>query len=223
MSEFNLKIVRLQNEIKVSKDNYNAFGKYKYRKCEDIFEAAKKVSKDLGLFIYVSDEIINVGDRFYLVATATITDGENSISNKAYARESLEKKGMDDAQVTGSASSYARKFALSGLLGIDDSKDEDEPSREQKNKAAEKSKNKEVMSSNIEDEKERNMLISNILGGLTELSKGADSEAKGKIMMHYCGVNAFAQIAKTKTTAEMKLIVEKIKAGIKEIDERNKK
>lgn len=113
----------VQQELKAPKNQFNKFGKYSYRNCEDILEGFKKLPT--GLVLTVSDEIVMVGDRFYVKAIATLTDGENSISNTGFARESLTKKGMDDSQVTGSTSSYARKYALNGLFCIDDTKDAD--------------------------------------------------------------------------------------------------
>ena len=117
------KLSVIQSTLKAPKNQFNAFGKYKYRSCEDILEGLKLVLG--GLVVTVCDDIQMIGDRIYVKATATITDGENSISNSAFARESLTKKGMDDSQITGTASSYARKYALNGLFLIDDTKDAD--------------------------------------------------------------------------------------------------
>jgi hypothetical protein len=121
--DFMKKIAKIQRELKAPKGQYNSFGKYHYRSCEDILEGVKPLLGDLVLII--SDDMVNLGDRFYVKATASITDGENTISNSAFARESFDKKGMDDSQITGSTSSYARKYALNGLFGIDDTKDAD--------------------------------------------------------------------------------------------------
>lgn len=119
------KLSEIQTKLKAPKGQYNSFGKYKYRSCEDILEAVKPLLGEQKLHIIISDEIVSVGNRFYVKATATISDGENSISTSAYAREEESKKGMDGSQVTGAASSYARKYALNGLLAIDDTKDSD--------------------------------------------------------------------------------------------------
>ena len=113
----------IQQSLKAPKSQNNAFGKYKYRNCEDILEAVKPLLGELALFI--NDDIVLVGDRYYVKATVTLTDGDASIHNTAYARESLSKKGMDDSQVTGSTSSYARKYAMNGMFCIDDTKDAD--------------------------------------------------------------------------------------------------
>ena len=119
------KMIAVQSALKAPKGQYNSFGKYNYRNCEDILEAVKPLLKANGLFVTISDEIIAVGSRVYVRAVATISDGENSISTTAFAREEESKKGMDASQVTGAASSYARKYALNGLLAIDDTKDSD--------------------------------------------------------------------------------------------------
>lgn len=113
----------IQQKLKAPKNQYNNFGKYKYRNCEDILEAVKPLLENATLTI--NDEIVMVGERFYVKATATLKDGKEEVSTTAYARESIAKKGMDDAQVTGATSSYARKYALNGLFLIDDTKDAD--------------------------------------------------------------------------------------------------
>lgn len=125
MNDFYKKIVKVQSALKVSKNNHNSFGKYHYRTCEDILEALKPLLGAQGLFQFISDEIIQVSDRIYVKSVVTVTDGENSISATGMARESASKKGMDDSQLTGSTSSYARKYALNGLWSIDDAKDPD--------------------------------------------------------------------------------------------------
>lgn len=123
MKNLVLKLSEIQKNLKAPKNQRNNFGGYNYRSCEDILEAVKPLLNDLILTI--SDDIVEVGGRVYVKATARITDGENTIENTAFARESETKKGMDDSQITGAASSYARKYALNGLLCIDDTKDAD--------------------------------------------------------------------------------------------------
>lgn len=123
--EFIEKIVAIQSELKAPKGQYNSFGKYNYRSCEDILEGVKPLLAKHGLVLTIQDSIDLIGDRFYVKSTATITDGKEQLSTSAYARESLDKKGMDASQVTGATSSYARKYALNGLLAIDDTKDAD--------------------------------------------------------------------------------------------------
>jgi len=119
------KLMHIQTELKAPKNLYNSFGKYHYRNAEGIQEALKPFEEKYGVIVTISDEIVEVGGRVYVKATATITDSEESISVTAYAREALDKKGMDDAQVTGATSSYARKYALNGLFLLDDTKDVD--------------------------------------------------------------------------------------------------
>lgn len=119
-------LVAIQSELKAPKNQVNKFGGYNYRSAEDILEAAKKVLSKYDCFLVVTDDIVMIGERVYVKATATIINSEGvSVSTSAFAREEESKKGMDAAQVTGSASSYARKYALNGLFCIDDTKDPD--------------------------------------------------------------------------------------------------
>lgn len=122
---FTERVIAVQSQLKAPKNQRNNFGGYNYRNCEDILEAVKPLLKAEGLLLTITDDIVVLGDRFYVKATATLTDGERSLSNQAFAREEATKKGMDGSQVTGAASSYARKYALNGLLAIDDTKDAD--------------------------------------------------------------------------------------------------
>lgn len=121
------KLMEIQKALNVPKGNYNAFGKYKYRSCEDILEAVKPILQKNKTTLILSDSIEYIGDRHYIKATATLYDLEKdeNITATAYAREELTKKGMDASQITGCASSYARKYALNGLFCIDDVKDAD--------------------------------------------------------------------------------------------------
>lgn len=134
------KLFTIQQNVKATKSEYNSFGKYSYRSAEGIIESIKPVLAATQTYIILSDEMKEVGSRIYVEATATLFDieSEASISTKAFARESEEKKGMDESQITGAASSYARKYALSGLLLLDDNKDAD--SDEYTAKTQEKSK-----------------------------------------------------------------------------------
>lgn len=119
------KLVKIQTELKAPKNQRNTFGNYNYRSCEDILEAVKPLANAEGCVVTVSDEVVIVGDRIYVKATATITDGDHEIMTTAFAREPEQQKGMNEAQITGSASSYSRKYALNGLFAIDDTKDAD--------------------------------------------------------------------------------------------------
>lgn len=121
------RLIDIQKKLKAPKNQYNSFGKYKYRSCEDILEGVKPLLAEVGLALVLSDEICLIGDRYYVKATAQLFDEENRVifGASALAREEETKKGMDGSQVTGAASSYARKYALNGLFAIDDTKDAD--------------------------------------------------------------------------------------------------
>lgn len=115
----------IQHKLKAPKGQYNSFGKYNYRSCEAILEGVKPLLKEHDLALLIDDEIVQIGERYYVKATAKITDGREIVSATAYAREPDTKKGMDESQITGATSSYARKYALNALLCIDDTKDAD--------------------------------------------------------------------------------------------------
>ena len=121
------KLLQIQSKLKVPKGQYNEFGKYKYRSCEDILEALKPLLAEVKAAVTLNDEIVQVGERIYIKATASFIDIEDkqTITTTAYAREEETKKGMDGSQITGASSSYARKYALNGLFAIDDNKDSD--------------------------------------------------------------------------------------------------
>jgi hypothetical protein len=119
-------LLEIQSNLKAPKGQFNSFGKYRYRSAEDILEAVKPLLYKYDCMLFLSDEIVAVGNRIYVKATATITNAEGvQVQNTAFAREEEEKKGMDGSQITGTASSYARKYALNGLFLIDDTKDAD--------------------------------------------------------------------------------------------------
>ena len=124
------RLITIQQELKAPKNQNNNFGGYKYRSCEDILEAVKPLLKKQNLVLLISDELCNIGERYYVRAVAQLYDCEKTHDNliaetSAYAREEETKKGMDASQITGAASSYARKYALNGLFAIDDTKDAD--------------------------------------------------------------------------------------------------
>lgn len=142
----NKKLMNIQSELKAPKGQYNRFGEYTYRSCEDILEAVKPVLAKHGCTLTISDSIMLIGDRFYVKATATLsdTDSDKSISVSAYAREAQDKKKLDVSQVTGATSSYARKYALNGLFCIDDTKDADtDEHRQQQEKGGRKAEPKQ--------------------------------------------------------------------------------
>jgi hypothetical protein len=125
MKDFIKKVAMIQVSLKAPKSQFNKFGNYHYRNCEDILEAVKPLLKESGLVLTINDEMVELGGRIYVKSTSTITDGENKLSNSAYAREADEAKGMSSSQITGSTSSYAKKYSLNGLFLIDDTKDAD--------------------------------------------------------------------------------------------------
>jgi hypothetical protein len=131
-------LAKIQAAVKAPKGQFNNFGRYKYRSCEDIVEAIKPVINPLGFALTLSDEVVFIGTRFYIKATATLTDGNETYAATAYAREEEVKKGMDGSQITGASSSYARKYALNGLFAIDDTKDSDSMDNKEEEEKKEK-------------------------------------------------------------------------------------
>ena len=155
MKNITQKLIKVQSELKAPKGQYNDFGNYKYRSAEDILEAVKPLLSEKGLLMTITDMIEQVGERYYIKAKIIVTDGEDNIEVTGYARESLNKKGMDDSQITGTASSYARKYAMNGLFLIDDTKDSDsnENRTERENRAKK---------ADVEAEKERQAKIAKL-------------------------------------------------------------
>ena len=149
------KLMNIQEKLNVPKNQLNKFGGYNFRSCEDILEAVKPLLKENKLALQISDEIVPLGDRYYVKATATLIDTEDKdnnsrIKNVGYAREEENKKGMDASQVTGATSSYARKYALNGLFCIDDTKDADtdEYQSQQRNNQNNKTNNQQTKQNN---------------------------------------------------------------------------
>jgi len=165
----------IQKSLNAPKSRRNNFGNYNYRNCEDIVEAVKKIMP-AGACVLLTDSIEMVGDRYYVKALAMFTYEGNSAAVSAYAREPLDKKGMDSAQITGAASSYARKYALNGLFAIDDSKDIDEEDhREPAKQRAEQKPQTKLESSLITKDEE--FILSQML---------FDTKSdKDKFMAHY--------------------------------------
>ena len=156
------KLTKVQNELKAPKNQYNSFGGYAYRSCEDILESVKPLLKEQGLCLTITDTIVQWGYRYYVKATARLTDGECEIENEAFAREAESKTKMDDSQITGAASSYARKYALNGLFCIDDVKDADATNKHGQDEKSPSEKAKETREKNKainEDLKHRATLV----------------------------------------------------------------
>ena len=125
MKEINKKLMAVQQQLRAPKSQYNEFNKFNYRNAEDILEAVKPILATQGLTLVLSDQMEYIGERYYIKATATLSDGEDTITATAYAREDESRAGMSESQVTGCSSSYARKYCLNGLFCIDDGKDSD--------------------------------------------------------------------------------------------------
>lgn len=148
--DLNEALVSVQSKLKAPKGQYNSFGKYKYRSCEDILEAVKPLLAEVGCTLRISDEIIQVGERIYVKATAVFSNGAAQYAVTALAREAETKPGMDAAQITGAASSYARKYALNGLFCIDDTKDADATNTHGQ-EAKPKTKKEQMYEDNMQD------------------------------------------------------------------------
>lgn len=186
MKEINIKLMNIQQELKAPKGQYNSFGKYAYRSCEDILEAVKPLLKKEKVVLTISDELQYIGNRYYIKATVTIidTESEATISNSAYAREEETKKGMDGSQITGASSSYARKYALNGLFGIDDNKDSDTTniqSKEEKEDKKASPKQIELIQKYYQGENLTKLLEVNNLEKLEDMSINKASEILSKL------------------------------------------
>lgn len=195
----NEKLLEIQTELKAPKSQYNSFGKYNYRNCEDILEALKPLLAKVKATVVISDEIINIAQRFYVKATAKIIDVESGemVETTAYAREEESKKGMDGSQVTGASSSYARKYALNGLFSIDDNRDSDyapdsnsKPASAPKNKPLSKETQEEINRRIMEYAKVSKMPVSEITAELSKVVKKElkeINEVEAKMIVSYLG------------------------------------
>ena len=186
MKEINIKLMNIQQELKAPKGQYNDFGKYAYRSCEDILEAVKPLLKKEKVVLTISDELQYIGNRYYIKATATLidTESEATISNSAYASEEETKKGMDGSQITGASSSYARKYALNGLFGIDDNKDSDTTniqSKEEKEDKKASPKQIELIQKYYQGENLTKLLEVNNIEKLEDMSINKASEILSKL------------------------------------------
>ena len=176
------KLALIQSELKAPKNQYNSFGKYNYRNCEDILEAVKPLCKKNRVTLVLSDEATSVDGWHYIKTVASLIDWDSDkcIDNFAFARESEAKKGMDDGQITGSTSSYARKYALNGLFNIDDAKDSDNDATKQEEKArAEK-----------QTQEERSALIDRINKNTTLLQNTYNTDIASEAFQSYVKVKA---------------------------------
>lgn len=196
---------RIQQELKAPKSLYNKFGNYYYRNAEGILEAVKPLLN--GLSLIVNDEPVMIGERYYIKATVTLTDGEESVSAVAYAREDADKKGMDGCQLTGACSSYARKYALNALLMIDDAKDSDDDSLSPKNPANEKkpdTKQPVTTAKTLPTETPVRKFLTNCLIALRE-KRGISAEANNKLFKTQFDTLVKAKLAPNKDIDEYTL------------------
>ena len=173
------RIINIQQKLKCPKNQYNGFGNYKYRSCEDILEAVKPLLAKENLALIINDELISINERYYVKATATIydKDGKMIISNNGYAREEENKKGQDGSQITGASSSYARKYALNGLFLIDDVKDSDTTNTGEGNSELASEKQIEILRKIFKTEETLKQLLDKYkLDKLEDISKSLASE-----------------------------------------------
>lgn len=195
----NEKLLEIQTELKAPKSQYNAFGKYNYRNCEDILEALKPLLAKVKATVVITDEIVNIAQRFYVKATVRLINVENEevIETSAYAREPENKKGLDESQITGSTSSYARKYALNAMFAIDDTKDSDyapdsnsKTATAPKNKPLSKETQEEINRRIMEYAKLSKIPVSEITAELTKVVKKElreINEVEAKMIVSYLG------------------------------------
>lgn len=186
------KLATIQQELIAPKNQYNSYGKYNYRSCEDILEGLKPFMSKLKVILKITDELVYIGERYYIKATASLIDVESEavISNTAYAREEENVKGMSLAQITGSTSTYARKYALNGLFCIDDVKDAD--SRDNRQAEQKKAEEKKIENSVIDEVKVKALLARCEKDGvepakITKLYKVSSIADLTEVM--YCNIN----------------------------------
>lgn len=201
----NEKLLAVQAELKAPKEQYNNFGKYKYRSCEDILEAVKPLLAKNKATLRIADEIMLIGERFYIKATATFADIETgeAVTNTAFAREDETKKGMDGSQITGTASSYARKYCLNGLFLIDDTRDADTDEYKIQQDGAKKSVSKP----------KQNKVTSTNDNGNVRYINGVDLQVKVKDVWYdveSLATNQLKWLAKNPEYAEAKQAIEAV-------------
>lgn len=199
------KLLNIQTELKAPKNQYNSFGRYNYRSCEDILEAVKPLLAKYKVSLRIKDDIVQVGDRIYVKATAILADDTACIENTAFAREEEDKKGMDGSQITGASSSYARKYALNGLFLIDDTKDSDATNEGVKDDKKKSEPKKEVKKITDEQKKEIQSLF---------------DENLMSVMLNYCKTKYNANSLEELTEDQAKTVIEQRKKTLKEQEEK---
>lgn len=209
MTELKLheRLLNVQHKLKAPKGQYNKFGNFNYRSAEDILEAVKPLNFENSLTLTISDEIKEVSGRIYVVATATVTDGTDSISVQALAREPENRKGMDESQITGATSSYARKYALNGLYAIDDNKDSDNQNNDKNEQNKEDDGSKELI-----------LLVSKYLEKLE--SMGVERKVVVDYICETYKVKQILEVAPNKLIGELKKIYFKKKSDIEKQQEK---
>lgn len=196
------KLLNIQTNLKAPKNQINDFGNYKYRSCEDILEALKPLCKENKISLIIYDDIVLIGDRYYIKATAELIDCESSekIHSVAYARESLTKKGMDESQITGATSSYARKYALNGLFNIDDTKDSDTNNYQKVIKKSQDKELNDLVKNEFPEEKINNSQIKVLKALITKLNK------EEKAFLNYLQVEKYEDITKEQYGNALKML-----------------
>ena len=193
-------LIKIQSTLKCNKSQFNKFGNYHYRSCEDILEAVKPLLQKHDCVLTLSDELVNIGERYYIKAAATIknSNGEEETVN-AYAREPLSAKGMSDSQITGTASSYARKYALNGLFLIDDTKDADTNAYKEQQQVVE-----EEQKADADMQKKITKLEATTISGLAKSYGSSDEE-----VLAYCGIEKYRDMTKAQYGNVFKMLEQK--------------
>lgn len=202
------KLINIQKELKAPKNQRNNFGKYNYRSCEDILEAVKPLNAEQGLLLTIRDEIEYIDGRHYVKAVCEITDGDSAIISCAYAREADNRKGMDEAQVTGSASSYARKYALNGLYLIDDTKDVDTEAHQKQIKQSQKQQ--KPKQSDQQNEFQENRKVTNDIMKKIAEETGKTIQEVGSYLIHQAN-EKLGRKDKALTPANIKIVYQEAK------------
>lgn len=205
------KLINIQQKLKVPKDKKNTFANFNYRSAESILQTVKPLLKENNVTLVMHDEIVEVGGRIYVKAIVTLNDNELKISSQAFAREEETKKGMDAAQITGSASSYARKYALSGLFAIDDGNDPD----------AGDNRGQYKMPVNKPTQTNTNLVNSSQLAAMfaSMKSKGfEDKDQVKRILRNFSGVKSLTEIKKIDVSDILTSLKEATKEDLKQFD-----
>lgn len=200
------KLSKMQTELSAPKSLFNKFGNYPYRSAESILESLKPLLKEVQAVIAITDELVQIGDRYYIKTTATLRDTEGEISTTAYAREEETKKGMDASQITGSASSYARKYALNGLFAIDDTKDADATNTHDKEEVKQKSNPKPKSETNATEMIMEKQISDTQIKALFTLAnkKGYNSTSVLKAVAKKYNVPEIAQLSQSQYSSMVK-------------------